>query len=319
MGGITKRPQCQIINGIRIPSFFSPKCFNEVLNYKPTRDDTFVVTYPKCGTTWMQNIVMYIFRKGQELGQQEDFRILSPFIDKLGTEGIAKMPRPGAMKTHLPFSHIPYSADAKYIYVVRNPKDCCVSFYYHTRNNLGFGYWYAEFNDFFELFLAGETEYNDYFDHLMSWYPHLNDPNIFFTKYEDLKKNTKDIVIKLAKFLGKEYIDSIEHDNNILNNILKFSSFEYMKAQTLIQEFGKSDPKQSSTFGKSDPKQSSTFEKDFEGARYAEEFVKSLKIPEDGPKLEFMRKGIVGDWKNHFSDDQSKRLDQKFLDKTKGT
>lgn len=42
------------------------------------------------------------------------------------------MRRPGAIKLHMRFEHAPYAGNAKYIYCVRNPKDCCVSFFYQS-------------------------------------------------------------------------------------------------------------------------------------------------------------------------------------------
>ena len=180
----------------------------------------------------MQNVVLYILRKGQELENHEDFYTYCPFIDSKGIKSIEEMPRPGPFKTHLPFTHVPYSPEAKYIYVLRNPKDCCVSMYYHTlRNSRARNQPFAEatFDNFFELFMAGEVEYNDYYDHLMSWYPHLHDEQIFFTTYEDMKQDLKSVVLKIASFLGQEYIDAIEKDNNVLNNILRLSEFDYMK------------------------------------------------------------------------------------------
>ncbi|XP_035230371.1 sulfotransferase 1C2-like [Stegodyphus dumicola] len=246
----------------------------QVLNYKPTPNDVFIVTYPKCGTTWMQNIVMYIFRKGQEMDHPHDFLRLCPFLDMMGAEGIFKMPRPGALKTHISFTHVPYSPKSKYIFVTRNPKDCCVSFYYHTKNDLSYGYWDAEFDDFFELFISGEIEDNDYFEHLLSWYPRRNDPNVFYTKYEDMKKDTKSLVIKLARFLGKEYIDTVEQDNTVLNNILNLSSFEYMKKH--LSDIYEIEP-------------GSPLMNDYEGIRYVSEFMKTLELTKEPPKSEFIR------------------------------
>lgn len=49
-----------------------------------------------------------------------------------GAEAVKQMRRPGAIKTHLSFNHVPFSPKAKYVYAIRNPKDCVVSFYYHT-------------------------------------------------------------------------------------------------------------------------------------------------------------------------------------------
>ena len=307
MANISYRPHYKNINGILFPSMFSTECIKQAINYQPKAGDVFIVTYPKCGTTWMQNIALYIFRKGKELENHGDFFRMCPFIDALGSQGIDLMPRPGAFKTHMPYNRMPYSPDAKYIYVLRNPKDCCTSFFYHAKMNIGFGYWDAKFDDFFELFMAGEVEYNDYFDHLMSFYPHLNDSQVFFTTYEDMKKDTKGIVLKVAKFLGQEYIDTIERDNKVLNNILNFSSFEYLKENisklhdsTLLTEAQLEDPNL------------------LEGRRHMAKYARSLNPPPQG-KFQFVRKGIIGDWKNHLSGEQSERLSKKFFERTEGT
>lgn len=307
MANITYRPHYRKTNGILFPSMFSPDCVQQALSYQPKPGDVFIVTYPKCGTTWMQNIALYIFRKGKELENHRDFFKMCPFIDALGSQGIDLMPRPGAFKTHLPYSHIPYSPEAKYIYVLRNPKDCCTSFFYHAKMNVGFGYWDGKFDDFFELFMAGEVEYNDYFDHLMSFYPHRNDSQLFFTTFEDMKKDTKDVVLKLAKFLGQEYIDAIEKDNSVLNNILNFSSFDYLQKNiselfdsSLLTEEQLNDPNM------------------LEGIRNMAKYGRSLNPP-PREKLNFIRKGMVGDWKTHLSDEQSERLTKKFFERTQGT
>lgn len=42
------------------------------------------------------------------------------------------------------------------------------------------------------------------------------------------------------------------------------------------------------------------------------ESLKNLK------ELDFIRKGEIGDWRNHFSEEQNKRMDEVFAEKTKG-
>ncbi|GBM74629.1 Sulfotransferase 1C4 [Araneus ventricosus] len=305
MENITRRPRLSIMNGIRYPEMFSPKCFKEALEYKPKPEDVIISTYPKCGTTWMQNVVLYIFRKGKQLEHPTDFMYMVPFIDLVGLEGIEKMPRPGAIKTHLPYSYMPYSPEAKHIFVARNPKDCCVSLYYHVRDDPGYGFWGTEFSVFFELFMAGEVEYNDYFDHLLDWYPHRNDPNVFYTTYEEMKKDIKSVILKISKFLGQEYIDAIEKDNAILNNIVLYSGIDYMKE--MFAKLFESEKKDINNLQM------------LTGRQYMYNFKKSLNPPDDIPEQQFIRKGIVGDWANHFSSDQKERFNQKFLEKMKGT
>lgn len=45
----------------------------------------------------------------------------------------------------------------------------------------------------------------------------------------------------------------------------------------------------------------------------------SQKKAAEPKSMNFIRKGIVGDWRNHFSEEQSRRLDEKFAKKTQGT
>ena len=42
-----------------------------------------------------------------------------------------------------------------------------------------------------------------------------------------------------------------------------------------------------------------------------------LRGTEDGPKL--LRKGVVGDWENYFTPEQSERFDKELLAKLDGT
>lgn len=302
-----QKPHYQVINGLRFPPMFSPTLLKEAMSYKPNTDEVCVVSYPRSGSNWMQSIVLFIFRKGQELEDPRDFFKMSPFIDALGNQGLQGMPRPGAFKTNLPFTHMPYPSDAKYIYIIRNPKDCCVSLYHYTKKIAAYRYWEEEFGDFFELFLNGEVIYNDYFDHLDSWYAHRNDKQVFFTTYEQLKEDRKSVIQKVAAFLGKEYVEAIEKDNSIFNNILHFSDFDYMKKNITHL----SDPNLVADHELDDP---STFE----GIRHMRKYAKSLNLPNLG-KLQYVRKGVTGDWKIEFSEEQSERFNKKFFERTKGT
>ncbi|KFM57663.1 Estrogen sulfotransferase, partial [Stegodyphus mimosarum] len=191
--------------GFPIAKMFSLEAFKSALEYKPRPDDLFIVTYPKCGTTWVQNIVAGIFREGKPFTSALEFLSNTPFLEMAGAEAARTMKRPGAIKLHLPFHLTPWSSEAKYIFVARNPKDCCVSFYYHTKNIVGYKFQNGKFDDYFELFMEGKVDFGDYFDTLLSWYEHRNDPNILFITYEQLKKDVKSSVLKIAEFMGPKY------------------------------------------------------------------------------------------------------------------
>ncbi len=250
---------------------FPPDCFESGLTYQAEAGDNFIVTYPKCGTTWTQHIVWMLQHDGQPLPIGKNITLEVPHLEEMGKEFVVALPTPRFIKSHLPHALTPYNAEAKYIYVARNPFDCVVSFYYHTQGFVKH-YDFAEgtFDDFFECFIDGEVDWGDYFEHLIPWYSCKNDANVLFLTYEDMIANTQEAVIKIANFLGVQYSDKLKK-TNVLNDILDHTSFAKMsQAQN----------------------------------RW------TSKRPDFATP--FIRKGKVGDWQNHFSEQQAIRLVDKF-------
>lgn len=69
----------------------------------------------------------------------------------------------------------------------------------------GYKFQNGQFDDFFELFMEGKVDFGDYFDTLLSWYEHRDDPNVLFITYEQLKADTKEYILKIAEFMGEKY------------------------------------------------------------------------------------------------------------------
>ncbi|KFM75293.1 Sulfotransferase 1C2A, partial [Stegodyphus mimosarum] len=218
------------------------------------------------------------------------------------------MPRPGALKVHIPFHLTPWSDEAKYIFVARNPKDCCVSLYHHTENIVGYRF-EGSFDDFFEIFIEGKTDFGDYFDTLLSWYEHRNDPNVLFITYEELKKDTKKNILKIAEFMGPQYKETLENNEKVLQDVINYSSFNFMK-----ENFNKSYAEFDSM-----PKGLIKNNPDIPpGVRHL--FSAEGNIFKPHPEgVQVVRKGIVGDWRNYFSPEQNARLEEKFRERTAGT
>ncbi|CAN7979564.1 unnamed protein product [Ixodes pacificus] len=295
------------VDGYYLHVAFSEQTIRSALGYKPVPGDVFIVSYPKCGTTWMQHLVYNIFNGRAPPTNMMDVWREMPFLELQGAESLKEMPRPGAIKTHMPFDLQPFSADAKYIYICRNPYDCCVSFFYHTKNISAYQFQDGTFDEFFELFLEGKVDFGDYFDHLLSWYAHRRDHNVFFLTYEDLKKDTGAWVLQIADFLGEEHGRKLRSDQGILDAILNRTSLKTMKVDLNVS--------------------------------IKKSYVKLEDLPEDKKpewfKLttqalgteaanepitrDFVRKGAIGDWKDHFLADQVKRLQKRIALKTRGS
>ncbi|KFM75292.1 Sulfotransferase 1C2A, partial [Stegodyphus mimosarum] len=303
----------QTVEGLQIPGIISVEAFRSALNYKPRDDDVFIVTYPKCGTTWTQNILILIFNKGQPLKSQIEFHTASPYLDMTGAIAAEEMPRPNAIKFHLPYHLTPKSDKTKYIYVARNPKDCCVSYFHHMKNFPFYGFT-GTFNDYFELFISGNIDYGDYFDHVLGWYAHRNDSNVLFLTYEEMKEDTAGAILKIASFIDDSlYAETLRNDPEILNNIIKFSSFSYMKDtvnKQVEQMMSMSKEEITNSFMNSQLKRVIT--------TFVHPNLEKMCREKDENSC-FVRKGIVGDWKNYFSESQSRRMDEKFAERMKGT
>ena len=85
------------------------------------------------------------------------------------------LPSPRTFKCHLPYFMMPRGgpakSSAKYIYVMRNPKDTAVSFFHHVR---AFPYYKydGDWDDFFEHFMNGNMDSGYWFDHVLPWWAH---------------------------------------------------------------------------------------------------------------------------------------------------
>lgn len=220
-----------IVNGVRLPIFFDADTARTSMTYTPKDTDVFIVTYPKCGTTWMQHIVYLLQNHGKPPRDAGDFFRSSTYLEMLGKKAADEVTVPGAIKTHLPFDKVPFSPKAKYIYVFRNPWDCVVSYFNHVKTIPPYRFGDGTFDDLFEAFMQGDVEDNDYFDHFLGWYAHRNDPNVLSLSYEEMHMDPVSAIRRVGRFLGNEYELALQ-DEAVLQAVLKCSSIAYMKAHS---------------------------------------------------------------------------------------
>ncbi|XP_058525187.1 amine sulfotransferase-like [Ochotona princeps] len=258
-------------------------------NFEIREDDVFVITYPKSGTIWMQQILSLIYFEGHR-NRTENVDTIDrvPFFEYSyrGTD-IENRPSPRLFASHLPYYLAPKglkNKKAKVIYVYRNPKDVLVSML-HFINLINPHEPINTIEHFLEKFLDGNGNYDNllripaslWFDHIRGWYEHRHDFNILFQMYEQMKKDLRGSVLQISRFLGKEL--SEEDVDDIVNQ----ATFENMKS--------------------------------IPQANYAH-VLSQLRIPSHKEGLH-MRKGTIGDWKHHLTVAQNEKFDRMFQTKMK--
>ena len=254
---------------------FNRETFLDSLTYQPKDGDVFITTYPKNGTTWMQMIVYLLQHDAIPPPNEEAYRKKSKFLEFVGRKDAESLESPGVIKAHLPANLIPWNDKAKYIYIIRNPKDALVSYFFHVKGmDKYFNFTNGSFNDFFDLWLGGQGPYGDYYEFVHSWLAKKDLDNVFIITYEYMKANPREAVKAVAHFLDAEkYGKRVDQDEEFLNQILKYSTVKAMS--------------------------------DFLNAN----FVKIASTQED---FKFVRKGIVNDWKNMMKREQNKLMNTRF-------
>ncbi|XP_002412156.4 sulfotransferase ssu-1 [Ixodes scapularis] len=305
--GVTTPPNLfREVNDVIISRYFPEENLRSAIAYKPRPGELFVASYMKCGTTWMQTIVYGILNDGTPPQDSIDFMLRSPYIDLLGAEAADKMPGPGAIKTHLPFEKVPYSPDAKYICIARNPYDCCVSFYHHMLNAPFEPPQGGDFDAFLDMFIRGEVHYGCYFRHLLSWYERKNDANVMFVTFEELKRDTRGGVLKVADFIGVEYGEKLRNKPELLESVLRMAGIEAMR-----KIFDDDMPTLVSRLFLLPPGRGLQSLEIFKGMAWT--------VPPSRKKGGLIRKGLVGDYKNYFSSDQLTTMKDWIRTKTKNS
>jgi len=103
--------------------------------YEPRDDDIIIASAPKCGTTWMQQIVSSLVFGDANV---RPLPMVSPWVEARFRYTIEEMRRTLAsmshrrfLKTHLPIDGLPLYDQVKYIHVARDGRDAALSMHNH--------------------------------------------------------------------------------------------------------------------------------------------------------------------------------------------
>ena len=232
--------------GVVVPREFT-KIAERLQTFSLRHDDIWVVTFPKCGTTWAQETISMIVNDIDPAVRNLSLALRSPFLELgaiLGdaTDNLTGLPSEVAqvrkdpltyaenmscqriLKVHMPLEFLPpdLTEKCKVVYVARDPRDVCVSYFKHYQVMPGHGY-IGSFREFEELFQSGLTLFGDFWHHLHSGWRMRNEPNVKFLWFQDMKQNQRGVIEELSSFLNHPLSSSTV---DLLENHLQFENMK---------------------------------------------------------------------------------------------
>ncbi|XP_047232466.1 sulfotransferase 2A1-like isoform X2 [Girardinichthys multiradiatus] len=281
LGTMTEADLYTLYKGVYVPNVIhSPESLNycEEFTFRP--DDVVIVTYPKSGTTWMQEILPLIISGGDPASVESlpnwD-RV--PWLEETRASilQLEERPSPRMLTTHLHYDMMPpsfFQAKPKVIYIMRNPKDVFTSSF-HYCNMASFLVKPGPQSEFLQKFLDGKVIFGSWFDHVKGWLNAEEKQHIMYISYEELIKDLNESVNRITQFLGKAL------DPEVIEKIADRCLFINMKNNPVSNY-----------------------------SVVPREFM-------DQTKGQFLRKGVAGDWKNHLTPEEAEHFDAIFKEKMK--
>jgi sulfotransferase family protein len=182
-------------------------------------DDVFLTSYPKSGKTWTRFLIANLAYPDQN----PDFTNINELVpdpEALSKRRLNQMRRPRIIKTHQ-YYHPSYRS---IIFVVRDPRDVCVSeYYFHRKRRV-----YADdfpIEEHVKQFVAGKsTLYGSWGENVVSWLAtRANTPRFLLLRYHDMIADTLGSLQKIADFL------KIEANSERLARAVERSSADNMR------------------------------------------------------------------------------------------
>jgi hypothetical protein len=197
------------------------------------------------------------------------------------------VPDPRIIKTHAPWKLLPgggfvggLAQGARAIYVARNPKDACVSMMYHAqRGSFGFD---GDWSQWLALWLSGEVEFGSWFEHNLGWWAASQAPeHSGRILWVAYEQLQAECSVTISKIAA---FLGVELSDELCAKVQAASSFSAMRKDASAR-----DVKGQGTKGTS------------------------------AGSASFFRKGEVGDWRNHFSAEESDQFDELYKQRMAGS
>lgn len=187
------------------------------------KTDTFLVSYPKSGNTWLRFLLAQVMAK-----QQLDFYTIEKIIPDIyenSDHRLLKIKNPRVLK-----SHETYCSDyPRVIYIVRDPRDVAISYYYWQKKVGMLAKYGADFSlrDYLKHgFLESEKMgIISWAKHVDSWVSHVDTlgEHLLIIRYEDIEKEPSNVLRQVIDFVD------LKVDNVTINNAVNWSQADEMR------------------------------------------------------------------------------------------
>jgi hypothetical protein len=209
---------------------------NPLRGYTPSGHDVFVATYPKSGTNWMMQIAHQLLSHGQ--GEFEHIHCVVPWPDTAAMGPLRNYAIPlddpsvwraspehkRVIKTHFDWELLPYAEDARYIMVIRDPKDVFVSSYFFFVKEGPLGGPAPKPDTWYKIFLNGDMPVGgSWVRNTAGYWAQRRRPNVLILSFKSMRRDLQAAVSQVANFLDVRVSDEI------LETVVRKSSFDYMK------------------------------------------------------------------------------------------
>jgi hypothetical protein len=178
-------------------------------DYAATERDVFVCSYARSGTNWMLQMALQTAHRGAA-----EFDHLHDLVPWPGT------PSPGpidlndprgwqdsptglrVIKTHAPAAAVPWSDDATYLVVLRDPREVVVSAYHFAVPLMGLADTVSP-QDWLDFVITeAASQGSGWLDHAAGWWALRDRPNVHVFRYQDMKADLAATVARIEAALG---------------------------------------------------------------------------------------------------------------------